>query len=175
MSQLPPLQQPSVCPPQLCLLWFASFSIFILFYFFFLLPMFTVFLSYIVLIREIMWYLCFFNLFQFAWYPVVPCTSLKMARFHSIGGWVIFHGMYIPHLLYPDLKKFWFYTLLFIILGAISLNQTPSPPLYPQLCDTRFKSPTSCLPNGSHFSACSLAAFIFPHFLLFYWVFRLIW
>ena len=36
---------------------------------------------------------------------------LQMALFHSFFGWVIFHGIYIPHLLYPFLCG-WTFRLL---------------------------------------------------------------
>ena len=35
------------------------------------------------------------------WQSLDPPTSLQMTQFHSFYGWVIFHCIYVPHLLYP--------------------------------------------------------------------------
>ena len=50
------------------------------------------------------WYyiicLSLYDLFHFAQCPQNPFMLLQMARFHSFYGLVVFHCMYIPHLLY---------------------------------------------------------------------------
>ena len=38
---------------------------------------------------------------QSVWQVLGPFTSLQMTLFQSCSGWVVFHYMYAPHLLYP--------------------------------------------------------------------------
>ena len=45
------------------------------------------------------------NLLHSVWQSLSPSMLLQMALFHSFNGWVIFHPIYVPHLLYPFLYQ----------------------------------------------------------------------
>jgi len=51
----------------------------------------------------LMYNVCFSlsDFLQSVWQILGPFTSLQMTLFHSCSGWVVFHCMYAPHLLYP--------------------------------------------------------------------------
>ena len=59
------------------------------------------------------------DLFHWAWYPPGPSMLLQMAEFHSFYGWVIFHCVYIPHLL-MDLGCF--YILAIVNTAAMNIE-----------------------------------------------------
>ena len=41
------------------------------------------------------------DLLHSAWQILGPSTSLQITQFHFFYGWIIFHCIYVPHLLYP--------------------------------------------------------------------------
>ena len=46
------------------------------------------------------------------WQSLGPSMLLQMVWFHSINGWVIFHCINVPHLLYPFFWQWAFWSLL---------------------------------------------------------------
>ena len=52
---------------------------------------------------ELIYNICFSlsDLLHSVWLTLGPSTSLQMTQFRSFYGWVIFHCIYVPHLLYP--------------------------------------------------------------------------
>ena len=63
-------------------------------------------------IYELIYNICFTpsDLLHSVWQSLDPSTSLQMTQFHSFL-WLIFHCIYVPHLLYPFLCR-WTFRLL---------------------------------------------------------------
>ena len=60
-----------------------------------------IFFLLILHICDIIWYLSFSVLLHLAWQSLNPSMLLQMALFIVFDGWVIFHCVYVWHLLYP--------------------------------------------------------------------------
>ena len=50
-------------------------------------------------ISDIIWYLSFSDLLHLVWQSLVA-SMLQVAVLHSFYGWVVFHCIYVPHLIY---------------------------------------------------------------------------
>ena len=53
-------------------------------------------------VNYIIWCFSFSDLLHLKWLSIGPSVLLQMALLHSLQGWVIFHCIYIPCLLYPS-------------------------------------------------------------------------
>ena len=51
------------------------------------------------------------NLLHSVWHSLSPSMSLQMTNFITFYGWLIFHCIYVPHLLYPFVCR-WTFRLL---------------------------------------------------------------
>ena len=63
------------------------------------------------------------DLLHSVWHSLGPSTSLQMTQFRSFLCWVIFHCIYVPHLLYPFICQWAFRLLIYLaIVNSAAMN-----------------------------------------------------